>query len=105
MIHLDELGQRRDSSSHNSSAYKRGQADGSSVKTNYLRSSPVQTNFLALFVLTDDPSACINAVQDELSSHFKSKLNETVTWLLALRGVPSQDIYIVCLESSSGVYT
>ena len=36
MIRLDELGRGIDSSSHNSSAYKRGQADGSSVKTNYL---------------------------------------------------------------------
>ena len=39
-----KLGQRKDSSSDNSSVYKRGQTDGSSVKTNYLRSSFVQTN-------------------------------------------------------------
>ena len=33
MIRLDELGQRKDSSSDNSSVYKRGKADGLSVKT------------------------------------------------------------------------
>ena len=66
MICLSELGQGKDSSSDNSSVYKHGQADGSSVKTNYLRSSSVQTNLLAYFVLTDDPSVCINAAQDEL---------------------------------------
>ena len=38
---------RKDSSSNNSTVYIRGQADGSSVKTNYLRSSSVQTNLLA----------------------------------------------------------
>ena len=48
MIRLDELGQlRKDSSSDDSSVYKRGQADGSCVKTNYLRSLSVQTNLLA----------------------------------------------------------
>ena len=46
---LDELEQRKDTSSDNWSVYKRGQADGSSVKRNYLRSSSVQTktNLLA----------------------------------------------------------
>ena len=38
----------------------------SPVKTNYLRSSSVQMNLLAEFVLTDNPSVCINAAQDEL---------------------------------------
>ena len=38
---------RKNSSFDNSSVYKRGQADGSSVKTNYRRSSSVQTNLLA----------------------------------------------------------
>ena len=47
MIRLDELGQGKGSSCDNSSVYKKGQADGSSVKTNYLRSSSVQTNWLA----------------------------------------------------------
>jgi hypothetical protein len=38
-IRLDELGQAKGSSSSSSSVYKRGQTDGSSVKTNYLHSS------------------------------------------------------------------
>ena len=38
---------RKNSSSNNRTVYKRGQADGSSVKTNYLRSSSVQTDLLA----------------------------------------------------------
>ena len=68
MIRLDELRQGKGSSSDNSSVYKHGQADGSSVKTNYLRSSSLQTNLLAYFVLKDNPSVCINAAHDEL--HF-----------------------------------
>lgn len=36
MIRLDELRQRKDSSSGNLSVYKRGKVDGSSVKTNLL---------------------------------------------------------------------
>ena len=47
MIRLDGLRQGKDSSSDNSSVYKLGQADRSSVKTNYLHSSSVQTNLLA----------------------------------------------------------
>ena len=46
MIRLDELRQGKDSSSDNSSvysSYKHGQADGSSVKTNNLRSLSFQT--------------------------------------------------------------
>ena len=38
---------RKNSSFNNWTVYERGQADGSSVKTNYLRSSSVQTNLLA----------------------------------------------------------
>ena len=68
MIRPDELGQGKDSSSNNSSVYKNGQAGKSSDKTNYLRSFSVQMNLLAYFLLTDDPSMCINAAQDEL--HF-----------------------------------
>ena len=53
MIRLDELGQRRDSSSHNSSAYKRGQADGSSVSSinwanTCVRSQCLKTHFRAI---------------------------------------------------------
>ena len=48
MIRLVKLGPGKDSTSDNLSVYKHGQADGSSVKTNYLvRSSSVQTNLLA----------------------------------------------------------
>ena len=47
MIRLEELGQGIDSSSNNLSVYKHGQADGSSVKTNYLCSWSVQTNLFA----------------------------------------------------------
>ena len=47
---------------------KRRQTDGPSMKTNYLRSSSVQTNLLVLFVLTDDSSVRINAAQEE--THF-----------------------------------
>ena len=67
MIRLVKLGPGKDSTSDNLSVYKHGQADGSSVKTNYLvRSSSVQTNLLSYFVSTDDPSVCINAIQDKL---------------------------------------
>ena len=44
MIRVDEL-EGKYSSSDNSFAYKRGQA--SSIKTNYLHSSSVQTNLFA----------------------------------------------------------
>jgi hypothetical protein len=47
IIRLDELGQRKDSSSHNSSVYKHGRVDGSSVKTDYRCNASVQTNLLA----------------------------------------------------------
>ena len=67
MIRLEELEQGIDSSSNNLSVYKHRQADGSSVKMNYLCSwSVIQTNLLAWFVLTDNPSVCINAAQDKL---------------------------------------
>ena len=85
MIRLDELGQRNDSSSDNSSVYKRGQADGSSVETNYYRSSSDQTNLLAQFAFTDDPSVCPRLYGDKLSDE------------------PS--FYVVRLDSLSCVYT
>ena len=47
MIRLDELGQRKDGTSNNSSVYKRGQADASFIKTNYLPSSSLQMHLLA----------------------------------------------------------
>ena len=53
MIRLDELGQRKDTvhissdTAGGSSVCGRGQAYESSVKTNYLHSSSVQTNLLA----------------------------------------------------------
>ena len=51
MIRQDKLGQRKDSLSGNSSVHKRGKVDESPVVTSYLRSSSVQTNLLAYFVL------------------------------------------------------
>ena len=54
--------QRKNSSnsSDNSSGYKHGQADGSSVKANYLRRT----------VLTDDPSVCPRLYTDEFRRTF-----------------------------------
>ena len=45
MLETDELGQRKDGSSANSSAHKRGKEGGSSVKMNYLRSSSWPSQF------------------------------------------------------------
>ena len=59
MVRLDERGQRKDSSSDNSSVYKRRQADGSSVKTNYLHSSSVQTSDELACVVRLDISICV----------------------------------------------
>ena len=76
---------RKNSLSDNSTVYKRGQADGSFVKTSYLRSSSVQTNLLAQFALTDDPSACPRLYTDELLDELS--------------------FYVVRLDGSSCVYT
>ena len=47
MLETDELGQRKDGSSANSSVHKRGKEGGSIVKMNYLRSSswPSSTSY------------------------------------------------------------
>ena len=60
IIRVDGLGQGKDSSSDNFFACKREQADGSSVKTNYVHSSSACSDKLACVFHLDRCSVCVH---------------------------------------------